>query len=39
MWVPGGMVFLLVISVVFFRWQVAGGRDGSPTPLGASHGG
>jgi putative membrane protein len=39
MWVPGGMVFLLVISVVFFRWQVAGGQDGSPTPLGAPHGG
>ena len=39
MWVPGGLVFLLVISVVFFRWQVAGGHDGSPTPLGASHGG
>jgi putative membrane protein len=39
MWVPGGMVFLLAISVVFFRWQVAGGQDGSPEPLGASHGG
>ena len=39
MWIPGGLVFLLVISVVFFRWQVAGGHDGSPTRLGAPHGG
>ena len=39
MWVPGGLVFLLMISVVFFRWQVAGGDDGSAAPLGAPHGG
>jgi putative membrane protein len=39
MWVPGGMVFLLAISVVFFRWQAAGGHDGAPEPVGASHGG
>jgi putative membrane protein len=27
MWVPGGMVFLIALSVVFFRWQVAGAHD------------
>jgi putative membrane protein len=39
MWIPGGLVFLLAISVVFFRWQVAGGDDGAVAPLRASHGG
>jgi putative membrane protein len=39
MWIPGGLVFLLAISVVFFRWQAAGGDDGAVAPLGASHGG
>jgi putative membrane protein len=29
MWIPGGMVFLIALSVVFFRWQVAGGHDGA----------
>jgi putative membrane protein len=27
MWIPGGMVFLLALSIVFFRWQAAGGDD------------
>ncbi len=27
MWIPGGMVFLAAISVVFFRWQSAGADD------------
>jgi putative membrane protein len=27
MWIPGGLVFLTAISIVFFRWQVAGGDD------------
>jgi putative membrane protein len=27
MWIPGGLVFLTAISVVFFRWQAAGGHD------------
>jgi putative membrane protein len=27
MWIPGGLIFLVAISVVFFRWQVAGGDD------------
>jgi putative membrane protein len=27
MWVPGGLVFLVAISVVFFRWQAAGADD------------
>ena len=39
MWIPGGLVFLIAISVVFFRWQAAGGQDGAIAPLGASHGG
>jgi putative membrane protein len=39
MWIPGGLVFLLAISVVFFRWQAAGGDDVAVAPLGASHGG
>jgi putative membrane protein len=29
MWIPGGLVFLIAISVVFFRWQAAGGEDGA----------
>ena len=39
MWIPGGLVFLVAISVVFFRWQAAGGDDVAVTPLGISHGG
>jgi putative membrane protein len=27
MWIPGGLVFMAAISVVFFRWQGAGGDD------------
>jgi putative membrane protein len=27
MWVPGGLYFLLVMSVVFFRWSQRGGTD------------
>ncbi|CAN5219091.1 hypothetical protein BH09GEM1_BH09GEM1_14800 [soil metagenome] len=27
MWVPGGLFFFAIISVVFFRWQRAGGED------------
>jgi putative membrane protein len=27
MWIPGGLIFLAAISVVFFRWQAAGGED------------
>jgi putative membrane protein len=38
MWIPGGMVFLLAISVVFFRWQVAGGDDTTVAPAGARYG-
>ena len=32
MWIPGGMIFLAALSVVFFRWQVAGGADGAARP-------
>ncbi|HTY81053.1 MAG TPA: cytochrome c oxidase assembly protein [Candidatus Bathyarchaeia archaeon] len=38
MWIPGGLVFLVAISVVFFRWQAAGGDDVAVTPLPMSHG-
>jgi len=38
MWIPGGLVFLIALSVVFFRWQAAGGDDAAAAPLGASHG-
>jgi putative membrane protein len=27
MWVPGGLFFFVIISVVFFRWQQADGED------------
>ncbi len=27
MWIPGGLVFLAVISVIFFRWQSHGAED------------
>ena len=27
MWVPGGLFFFAIISVVFFKWQSAGGED------------
>jgi putative membrane protein len=27
MWIPGGLVFLIALTVVFFRWQAAGGDD------------
>jgi len=27
MWIPGGLVFFAVISVIFFRWQSHGGLD------------
>ncbi|MEX2223511.1 MAG: cytochrome c oxidase assembly protein [Candidatus Rokuibacteriota bacterium] len=37
MWIPGGMVFLAAISVVFFRWQSAGGDD-LAVPLADAHG-
>ena len=32
MWIPGGLIFLAALSVVFFRWQVAGGGDGAASP-------
>jgi putative membrane protein len=27
MWIPGGLVFFAVISVIFFRWQARGAED------------
>jgi putative membrane protein len=28
MWIPGGLFFFIVISVIFFRWQQRGAPDG-----------
>jgi putative membrane protein len=38
MWIPGGLVFLAAISVVFFRWQASGGEDGALPMAEAHHG-
>ena len=27
MWIPGGLYFFAIISVIFYRWQQAGGHD------------
>jgi cytochrome c oxidase assembly factor CtaG len=27
MWIPGGLYFFAVISVIFYKWQRAGGLD------------
>lgn len=37
MWIPGGLVFLIAISVVFFRWQAAGADDLALEPVEAGH--
>ena len=38
MWIPGGLVFLVTISVVFFRWQAAGADDVALPAVEARHG-
>jgi cytochrome c oxidase assembly factor CtaG len=38
MWIPGGLIFLLGISVVFFRWEAAGGDDVAVDVLEARRG-
>jgi putative membrane protein len=38
MWIPGGLVFLIAISVVFFRWQAAGADDVALAAPGVRHG-
>src|SRR5262245_949007 len=38
MWILGGLVFLLAISVVFFRWQAAGADDIAGFPIEGRHG-
>jgi putative membrane protein len=38
MWIPGGLVFLAAISVVFFRWQAAGAGDDAVQAVPSSHG-
>jgi putative membrane protein len=27
MWVPGGLIFMIIITVIFFRWAARGGDD------------
>jgi putative membrane protein len=39
MWIPGSMVFLIALSVVFFRWQAAGADDVQVGPIEAHRGG
>jgi putative membrane protein len=29
MWIPGGLFFFAIISVVFFKWQQVDGNDDS----------
>ncbi len=38
MWIPGGLVFLAALSVVFFRWQADGADDTVVNRVEASHG-
>jgi putative membrane protein len=37
MWVPGGLIFIVVLTVVFFRWQAAGGDDVAVAPARVGH--
>jgi putative membrane protein len=39
MWVPSGLIFLVILTVVFFRWQAAGGDDLAVRPAKVTHGG
>ncbi len=34
MWIPGGLFFFAVISVIFFRWQQAGGDSAEVAQVG-----
>jgi putative membrane protein len=34
MWIPGGLFFFTVISVIFFRWQQAGGDSAEVAQVG-----
>jgi putative membrane protein len=38
MWIPGSLVFLVAISIVFFRWQVAEGDPPGAPALGTTRG-
>jgi putative membrane protein len=38
MWIPGGLVFMAAISIVFFRWQAAGGDDVALEAAEVGHG-
>ena len=35
MWIPGGLFFYTIISVVFFRWQQRRGESGGRRSIGA----
>ena len=34
MWIPGGLFFFAIISVVFFRWQQADGDSAEVAQVG-----
>jgi len=33
MWIPGGLVFLVIMTVIFFRWSATYAEDGSDHPV------
>ena len=35
MWIPGGLVFLVIMTVIFFRWSATYAEDGSDHPVPA----
>jgi putative membrane protein len=35
MWIPGGLVFLVIMTVIFFRWSATYAEDGSDHPAPA----
>ena len=35
MWIPGGLVFLVIMTVIFFRWSATYAVDGSDHPVPA----
>jgi putative membrane protein len=35
MWIPGGLFFLVLMTVIFFRWSAKYAEDGSDHPVAA----
>ena len=35
MWIPGGLVFVVIMTVIFFRWSATYAEDGSDHPVAA----